>query len=120
MRHSDIIDTRLTRQMSGGSLTWHVFPPSWNIPVQGALKKILDVGCGSGAWVIEAAKCWRGCEIFGECIRLGLCVHGRCKWGRLITWTAGLDIVPLHPNFAHVSKNHKDLAKRVHWVQANL
>ncbi|OJA12095.1 hypothetical protein AZE42_03447 [Rhizopogon vesiculosus] len=90
----DILDMLLTRQMSGGSLTWHVFPPSWNVPVQGVLKKVLDIGCGNGAWVIEAAKCWKGCEV------------------------VGLDVVSLHPNLARVSRD-KDVARRVSWVQAN-
>jgi hypothetical protein len=71
--HSDILDMLLTRQMSGGSLTWHVFPPSWNVPVQGARKKVLDIGCGNGAWVIEAAKCWRGCDVVGESVSLRDC-----------------------------------------------
>ena len=66
--HSDSLDTRLIREMSGGSLTWHMFPPSWNVPMPGALKKVLDIGCGDGTWVIEAAKCWRGCEVVGECL----------------------------------------------------
>ncbi|KAG2361493.1 hypothetical protein BDR07DRAFT_1334386, partial [Suillus spraguei] len=36
----DAIDTLLTRQMSGGSLTWHAFPQSWNRPsAEGPLKK---------------------------------------------------------------------------------
>ncbi|KAG1745963.1 uncharacterized protein EDB91DRAFT_134847 [Suillus paluster] len=63
----DVLDMRLARQMSGGSLTWHVFPPSWSDPPgQGPLKKVLDIGCGNGVWVIEAAKCWKGCEVVGE------------------------------------------------------
>ncbi|KAG0700023.1 S-adenosyl-L-methionine-dependent methyltransferase [Suillus ampliporus] len=81
--------------MSGGSLTWHTFSPSWNEPpAQGPLKRVLDVGCGNGVWAIEAAKCWKGCEV------------------------VGLDIVSLHPDLAHTPKD-KDLIKRVSWVQAN-
>jgi hypothetical protein len=113
--HSDILDMLLTRQMSGGSLTWHVFPPSWNVPVQGARKKVLDIGCGNGAWVIEAAKCWRGCEVVGESVSLRDCVVRVI----LITWTTGLDVVSLHPNLVHTLKD-KDLARRVSWIQANL
>jgi hypothetical protein len=63
----DAIDTLLTRQMTGGSLTWHSFPQSWNEPPQqGPLKRILDIGCGNGVWVIEAAKHWKGCEVVGK------------------------------------------------------
>ncbi|KAG1771907.1 hypothetical protein EV702DRAFT_1281573 [Suillus placidus] len=92
----DAIDTLLTRQMSGGSLTWHAFPQSWNEqPAQEPLKRILDVGCGDGVWVIEAAKYWKGCQV------------------------VGLDIVSLHPDLAHLSRD-KDLPKRMSWVQANL
>ncbi|KAG1770849.1 hypothetical protein EV702DRAFT_1138155 [Suillus placidus] len=92
----DAIDTLLTRQMSGGSLTWHAFPQSWNEqPAQEPLKRILDVGCGDGVWVIEAAKYWKGCQV------------------------VGLDIVSLHPDLARLSRD-KDLLKRISWVQANL
>lgn len=91
----DAIDTLLTRQMSGGSLTWHAFPQSWNRPpVEGPLKRILDIGSGNGVWVVEAAKYWKGCEV------------------------VGLDIVSLHPDLARHSKD-KDLLKRVSWVHAN-
>ncbi|KAG2134310.1 S-adenosyl-L-methionine-dependent methyltransferase, partial [Suillus cothurnatus] len=91
----DAVDTLLTRQMSGGSLTWHVFPPSWNKPPPDVpLKRILDIGSGNGVWVVEAAKHWKGCEV------------------------VGLDIVSLHPDLVRLSRD-KDLLKRVSWVQAN-
>ncbi|KAG2155989.1 S-adenosyl-L-methionine-dependent methyltransferase, partial [Suillus bovinus] len=91
----DAIDTLLTRQMSGGSLTWHSFPKSWNEPpAHGSFKRILDLGCGDGVWVIEAAKYWKGCQV------------------------VGLDIVPLNPDLPRLSRN-KDLLNRVSWVQAN-
>ncbi|KAG1885091.1 hypothetical protein F4604DRAFT_1729673 [Suillus subluteus] len=91
----DAVDTLLTRQMSGGSLTWHVFPPSWNKPPPDVpLKRILDIGSGNGVWVVEAAKHWKGCEV------------------------VGLDVVSLHPDLVRLSRD-KDLLKRVSWVQAN-
>ncbi|KAF7314432.1 Methyltransf-25 domain-containing protein [Mycena kentingensis (nom. inval.)] len=64
------------------SLTWHVFatPPS----------RVLDIGCGTGTWILNCGKTWRKSHF------------------------VGLDIVPLHPNLGSA-----ELASRVTWVQAN-
>ncbi|KAF8889986.1 hypothetical protein CPB84DRAFT_1785092 [Gymnopilus junonius] len=68
-----------------GSLTWHVFstPPT----------KVLDIGCGTGTWILQCAGTWKECHF------------------------VGLDIVPLHPNLQNVGSS--DFASRVTWVQHN-
>ncbi|KAJ7600716.1 hypothetical protein C8J56DRAFT_15829 [Mycena floridula] len=68
-----------------GSLTFHAFekPPT----------RVLDLGCGTGTWLLNCARAWRGCHF------------------------VGLDIVPLHPDLQQVGS--VDLASRITWVQAN-
>ncbi|KAI9510592.1 hypothetical protein F5148DRAFT_976528 [Russula earlei] len=80
----DVWETAFIRQLCG-SLTFHVVetPPT----------KVLDLGCGSGYWILECAKLWRNCEF------------------------VGLDLVPLHPDLSHLGSS--DLASRIKWVQAN-
>ncbi|KAJ3715384.1 hypothetical protein C8R42DRAFT_631982 [Lentinula raphanica] len=67
------------------SLTWHVFdvPPT----------KVLDIGCGTGSWILDCARVWRNCHF------------------------VGLDIVPVQPDLQQVGS--ADLAHRVTWVQGN-
>ncbi|KAF7288545.1 Methyltransf-25 domain-containing protein [Mycena chlorophos] len=64
------------------SVTWHVFstPPT----------RVLDIGCGTGTWILNCGKQWRNCQF------------------------VGLDVVPLHPNLGS-----SELASRITWVQAN-
>ncbi|KAG8962747.1 hypothetical protein FRC03_003842 [Tulasnella sp. 419] len=52
----DVIDAEWTREMAR-SVTYHVFdtPP----------KKVLDLGCGTGAWILEAAKEWKDAKFVG-------------------------------------------------------
>ncbi|KAK0464444.1 uncharacterized protein EV420DRAFT_1638002 [Desarmillaria tabescens] len=80
----DIWDTHFCRQICE-SLTWHVFekPPT----------KVLDIGCGTGAWILECARTWRDCHF------------------------VGLDCVPLHPDLLRVGSS--DLAHRITWTQSN-
>ncbi|KAF8627448.1 hypothetical protein AX17_006262 [Amanita inopinata Kibby_2008] len=68
-----------------GSITWHVFktPPT----------RVLDLGCGTGSWILSCAKVWKECQF------------------------VGLDIVPLHPDLQQIGS--PDLASRITWVQAN-
>ncbi|CAK5284078.1 unnamed protein product [Mycena citricolor] len=64
------------------SLTWHVFeePPT----------RILDIGCGTGTWVMNCGVAWKDSHF------------------------VGLDVVPLHPDLGA-----SELATRITWVQAN-
>ncbi|THH08452.1 hypothetical protein EW145_g2690, partial [Phellinidium pouzarii] len=72
------------QQLVGG-VSFHTFetPPA----------KALDLGCGTGAWILNTARVWK---------------H---------THFVGLDIVPLHPDLTRVGST--DLANRVSWIQAN-
>ncbi|KAJ7927980.1 hypothetical protein B0H13DRAFT_1968850 [Mycena leptocephala] len=65
------------------SLTWHVFstPPT----------KVLDIGCGTGTWILNCGMAWRKCHF------------------------VGMDVVPLHPDLGT-----SELSTRITWVQANL
>ncbi|KAJ6559101.1 hypothetical protein DFH09DRAFT_519405 [Mycena vulgaris] len=64
------------------SLTWHVFPTP---PT-----KVLDIGCGTGTWILNCGMAWRHCHF------------------------VGMDVVPLHPDLGA-----SELATRITWVQAN-
>ncbi|KAJ7761578.1 hypothetical protein DFH07DRAFT_957173 [Mycena maculata] len=64
------------------SLTWHVFPTP---PT-----KVLDIGCGTGTWILNCGMAWRNCHF------------------------VGMDIVPLHPDLGA-----SELSTRITWVQAN-
>ncbi|KAJ3992685.1 hypothetical protein F5050DRAFT_883474 [Lentinula boryana] len=66
------------------SLTWHVFevPPT----------KVLDIGCGTGSWILDCARAWRKCHF------------------------VGLDIVPIQPDLQQVGSAD---SHRVTWVQGN-
>ncbi|KAJ3918521.1 hypothetical protein F5877DRAFT_42441, partial [Lentinula edodes] len=67
------------------SLTWHVFenPPT----------KVLDIGCGTGSWILDCARIWRTCHF------------------------VGIDLVPIQPDLQQVGSS--DLAHRVTWIQGN-
>ncbi|KAF9267364.1 hypothetical protein L218DRAFT_995627 [Marasmius fiardii PR-910] len=80
----DVWETLFCKQICG-SLTWHEFeqPPT----------KVLDIGCGTGSWILDCARIWRQCHF------------------------VGLDIVPLHPDLKQVGSN--ELAQRITWIQEN-
>ncbi|KAG7088341.1 hypothetical protein E1B28_012345 [Marasmius oreades] len=80
----DVWENLFCKQICG-SLTWHEFeqPPT----------KVLDIGCGTGSWILDCAIVWRHCHF------------------------VGLDIVPLHPDLKQVGSN--DLAQRITWIQDN-
>ncbi|KAF5369539.1 hypothetical protein D9758_002781 [Tetrapyrgos nigripes] len=67
------------------SVTWHVF--------EKAPSKVLDIGCGTGTWILDCARVWRQ------------------------THFVGFDVVPLHPDLQQVGS--ADLARRVTWHQGN-
>ncbi|KIP04682.1 hypothetical protein PHLGIDRAFT_36807 [Phlebiopsis gigantea 11061_1 CR5-6] len=75
MWHSDVC----------GKQIWHLRtePPS----------KVLDLGCGSGSWILDCAMHWKDAEF------------------------VGLDVVPLHPDLGQSGSSQ--LASRITWIQAN-
>ncbi|EMD40112.1 hypothetical protein CERSUDRAFT_81393 [Gelatoporia subvermispora B] len=81
----DVWSNMWVQQLTGGSLTWHVFetPP----------ERVLDLGCGSGPWLLEAARTWKNAHF------------------------TGLDVVPIHPDLKQLGLS--DLASRITWVHAN-
>ncbi|KAK0210837.1 hypothetical protein DFS33DRAFT_1406259, partial [Desarmillaria ectypa] len=80
----DIWETSVCHQICESN-TWHVFekPPS----------KALDIGCGTGAWILNCARFWKDCHF------------------------VGLDCVPLHPDLQRIGPSN--LAQRIAWTQAN-
>ncbi|GAW10209.1 S-adenosyl-L-methionine-dependent methyltransferase [Lentinula edodes] len=56
---------------------------------------VLDLGCGSGIWVLEAASQWQKSTI------------------------VGLDVMDVQPNLSTLEP-YKDLARRIKWVHINL
>lgn len=80
----DIWETLFCQEISE-SLTFNVFkePPT----------RVLDLGCGTGTWIVNCARQWKDTQF------------------------VGLDIVPLHPDLHQVGSN--DLASRITWTQAN-
>ncbi|ESK90438.1 hypothetical protein Moror_13607 [Moniliophthora roreri MCA 2997] len=80
----DVWETLFCQQVCGG-LTWHDFktPPT----------KVLEIGCGTGSWILDCARAWKNCHF------------------------VGLDLVPLHPDLIQVGS--MDMAQRITWVQDN-
>ncbi|PVG02836.1 hypothetical protein CPB86DRAFT_870203 [Serendipita vermifera] len=78
------ISTHLFFQSLSRSLTWHEFesPP----------RNILDLGCGNGVWVLDAAQAWPESHF------------------------VGLDLVPLQPKLSLVAPKLHD---RIQWVNSN-
>ncbi|CDO68248.1 hypothetical protein BN946_scf184842.g11 [Trametes cinnabarina] len=75
----------LWQQQLGGSITMHAFKT--------APTRVLELGCGTGTWILNAAREWKDSHF------------------------VGVDIVPLHPDLIQVGSF--DLASRITWVQAN-
>ncbi|KAI0357437.1 hypothetical protein OH77DRAFT_100776 [Trametes cingulata] len=80
----DVCDN-LWQQQLGGSITMHVF--------ETAPARVLELGCGTGTWILNAAREWKD------------------------SYFVGVDVVPLHPDLIQVGSF--DLATRITWVQAN-
>ncbi|KAH8989659.1 hypothetical protein EDB86DRAFT_3080919 [Lactarius hatsudake] len=103
----DVWETMFIKQLSG-SHTFHVFdvPPT----------KVLDLGCGSGYWILECAKQWR--------VSYPSTLIAAGAQSKLAIVTVGspelrvrLDLVPLHPDLSLLRSS--DLGSRITWLQAN-
>ena len=77
-QYRDVWETRWCQQLCG-SLTWHVFDKELPTKVYVRLLLMkrrvvihhhqmvrLDLGCGTGTWILEAAKEWR---VRGFCVQ---------------------------------------------------
>ncbi|KAH9846682.1 hypothetical protein C2E23DRAFT_851900 [Lenzites betulinus] len=66
-------------------------------PIEKPPRKVLDLGCGTGAWVLEAAKYWPECHV------------------------VGLDIRPVQPDLTMVDLGIecRELSERVTWVHGD-
>ncbi|KAG6330823.1 hypothetical protein ID866_8266 [Astraeus odoratus] len=90
----DVWDTLWLRQACK-SVTFHKFKEG-DQP-----KRVLDVGCGPGTWILECARAWKVCLF---------------SLASVNSTFVGLDIVPIQPDPSHLPP---DLSKRVKWVRAN-
>jgi ubiquinone/menaquinone biosynthesis C-methylase UbiE len=73
---------------------------------------VLDLGCGSGFWAIEAAKQWTvSTSTFYSAWPL-------TRYNQTSS-IVGYDFQDIQPNLFS-SKEHEDIAYRVRWVHGNL
>ncbi|KAF8177014.1 hypothetical protein BJ912DRAFT_1063707 [Pholiota molesta] len=75
---------------------YHVYPKEI-VPYPRSYERdvidLLEIGCGTGTWILHCARTWKECHF------------------------VGLDIVSLHPDLQNVGS--PDLASRITWVQHN-
>jgi hypothetical protein len=74
---------------------------------------VLDLGCGSGFWAIEAAKQWKVCHVDLSILEISFLIHPQSST------IFGFDIQDIQPRPC-VLNLHKDLARRIKWVHGNL
>ncbi|KAI6041391.1 hypothetical protein EDC04DRAFT_2565773 [Pisolithus marmoratus] len=92
--HRDAWDTLWLRQACK-SMTFHKFEDGEQP------RRVLDVGCGSGTWVLDCATTWK--------VRHFFFLFSESTF-------VGLDIVPIQPNLSRLPGG---ISKRVSWVHAN-
>lgn len=71
----DVWDTLFCQQLSGGSVTWHVFGEGVGGDTASPFKtdtrtarppsKVLDLGCGTGTWILNCARAWKDAHFVG-------------------------------------------------------
>ncbi|KAF9041753.1 hypothetical protein BDZ89DRAFT_1100020 [Hymenopellis radicata] len=94
------LDNRFTKYLRNGSVSFVNFeePP----------ERVLDLGCGMGTWIIDAAKEWTDCE-FVRFFYLGISLG-------TYFWKVGFDLVNIQ-----IPTNVLDesLQARISWVHGN-
>lgn len=75
---------------------------------------VLDLGCGSGIWVLEAASQWQVRSFLGAFYVAYSFTSVQQK-----STIVGLDVMDVQPNLSTLEP-YKDLARRIKWVHINL
>ncbi|CAK5264502.1 unnamed protein product [Mycena citricolor] len=93
------IDLRLFDHLNNGSCTFVDFSDAsiWDTSDGGAQhpERSLDLGCGTGSWIIDAAKEWPECEF------------------------VGFDLVDVQIPLQLLSSEYESIAERITWVHGN-
>ncbi|KAJ7070864.1 hypothetical protein C8F01DRAFT_1108121 [Mycena amicta] len=94
----EAIDMRLVHHLSDGSVSFVDFTDENWTTDQGepsTPQRSLDLGCGTGSWVIDAAKEWPDCEF------------------------VGFDLMDIQIPLRSLSSEYASIAERVSWVHGN-
>lgn len=87
-------------------------------PLPSKPRRVLDLGCGGGTWILEAAKEWP--------VRLQAFYPRTVHADRHLLQDAifvGFDVHQRQPNLARAARYNAglaDLVRRIHWVHGNL
>ncbi|KAF7342811.1 UBIQUITIN-CONJUGAT-2 domain-containing protein [Mycena sanguinolenta] len=90
------LDMRLVSHMTGGSVSFVDFSDeNWTKDGGATPEHSLDLGCGTGAWVIDAAKEWPTCDF------------------------VGFDLMDIQIPLMTLSPEYASIAERITWVHGN-
>ncbi|KAF7307089.1 UBIQUITIN-CONJUGAT-2 domain-containing protein [Mycena indigotica] len=91
------IDMRLVHHMNDGSVSFVDFTDeNWTAEGSSSTpQRSLDLGCGTGAWVIDAAKEWPDCEF------------------------VGFDLMDIQIPLTSLPSDYASISERVSWVHGN-
>ncbi|KAF7303242.1 UBIQUITIN-CONJUGAT-2 domain-containing protein [Mycena kentingensis (nom. inval.)] len=94
----EALDMRLVHHLNDGSVSFVDFTDENWVVEEGepsTPQRSLDIGCGTGAWVIDAAKEWPDCEF------------------------VGFDLMDIQIPLRSLSPEYAAIAERVTWVHSN-
>ncbi|KAJ7446496.1 hypothetical protein B0H11DRAFT_2084990 [Mycena galericulata] len=90
------IDMRLVSHMNNGSVSFVDFSDeNWTDDGVATPERSLDLGCGTGSWVIDAAKEWPNCDF------------------------VGFDLVDIQIPLKTLPSEYASIAERISWVHGN-
>ncbi|KAJ7631054.1 S-adenosyl-L-methionine-dependent methyltransferase [Roridomyces roridus] len=91
------LDMRLINHLNNGSVSFVDFSdPNWRAEEGSATpERSLDLGCGTGSWVIDAAKEWPNCDF------------------------VGFDLVDVQIPLRTLPPEYASIAERISWVHGN-